>query len=214
MTAKWSRASSRSVMREASVGQTSGVTQRCLNPRFSLRIGISRRTGVRQRESRRSKQRDGEPKEYRELSHAPWQLEHFLLEFGCLRVRHVQADHDLRCLAKSPTRRRARDAQIRGDGDVPGALDEIPKSMVVPLLTPCRGGHGDDHRPFLTHGSNRPRDGRSAVRRCQTIRRCDENSSLNVQNVRGHSSALRDDALEHKLPDLALDAIGRPRQRL
>jgi hypothetical protein len=45
MTAKWSRASSRSFMREASVGQTSGATQRCLNPRFSERIGISRPTG-------------------------------------------------------------------------------------------------------------------------------------------------------------------------
>jgi hypothetical protein len=41
--------------------------------------------------------------------------------------RHVQADHHLRCLAEPPTGRRARDPEIRGGGQVPGALDEIPK---------------------------------------------------------------------------------------
>ena len=34
-----------SVWERESVGQTSGATQRCLNPGFSERIGNSRRTG-------------------------------------------------------------------------------------------------------------------------------------------------------------------------
>jgi hypothetical protein len=31
---------------------------------------------------------------------------------------------------------------------IPGALDEIPKPVVVALLRAPRGRHGDDHRPF------------------------------------------------------------------
>ncbi len=49
---------------------------------------------------------------------------------------------------KPPTRRRARDSAVRGDGHVPGALDEIPRPVVVALLRAPRGRHGDDHRPF------------------------------------------------------------------
>src|SRR5467141_1919713 len=47
-----------------------------------------------------------------------------------------------------PTGRRARDPEIRGDGHVPGAVDELPKPVVVALLRAPRGCHGDDHRPF------------------------------------------------------------------
>jgi hypothetical protein len=32
-----------------------------------------------------------------------------------------------------PTRRRARDSEVPGDGHVPGALDEMPKPVVVAL---------------------------------------------------------------------------------
>jgi hypothetical protein len=39
--------------------------------------------------------------------------------------------NDLRCRGEPPTRRRARDPEIRGDGHVPGTLDEIPKPVVV-----------------------------------------------------------------------------------
>jgi hypothetical protein len=70
----------------------------------------------------------------------------FLLEFRCLQVRHVQANHDLRCLAEPPTGRRARDPEIRADGHVPGALDEIAKPVVVALPRAARGRHRDDHR--------------------------------------------------------------------
>ena len=54
-------------------------------------------------------------------------------------------DHDLRCLAEPPTGRRARDSEVRGDGHVPGALDEISKPVVVALL---KASHADAHRPF------------------------------------------------------------------
>ena len=38
--------------------------------------------------------------------------------------------------------------EIRGDGQVPGALDEIEKPVVIALLKAPRGRHGDDHPPF------------------------------------------------------------------
>ena len=80
---------------------------------------------MRQPESRGVKQSEGEPKECRELLDASSEYQDFLLEFGCLEVRHIQADYECRCRTEPPTRSRARDAEIRGDGDVPGALDEI-----------------------------------------------------------------------------------------
>ena len=90
----------------------------------------------------------GEPKECGELLHASPELQDFLVEARRAQVRHVQAHHDLRCLAEPPTGRRARDSEIRGDGHVPGALDEIPKAVVVTVLRAGRGRHGHDHRPF------------------------------------------------------------------
>ena len=56
------------------------------------------------------------------------------LEGRRAQVRHVQAHHDLRCLAEPPMGRRARDPEIRGDGHVSGAVDEMPKPVVVELL--------------------------------------------------------------------------------
>jgi hypothetical protein len=70
------------------------------------------------------------------------------VQFRCRQVRHVQANHDRWCFAEPPTDRRARDPEIHGDGQVPGALDEIPKPVVVALLRASRGRHGDDHWPF------------------------------------------------------------------
>src|SRR5713101_5827629 len=43
-----------------------------------------------------------------------------------------------------PFGRRARDAEVRGDGHVPGALDEIPKSVDGALLRAGLGRHGHD----------------------------------------------------------------------
>ena len=84
----------------------------------------------------------------RELLHASPECHDFLAQFRCAHVRHVQAYHDLRCCAEPPTSGRPRDAEIGGDSQVPGALDEIPKPVVVALLRAPRGRHGDDHRPF------------------------------------------------------------------
>jgi hypothetical protein len=48
-------------------------------------------------------------------------------------------------------RRRARDPEIRREGHVLSALDEISKPEVVALLRAGRGRrHGDDHRPSVT----------------------------------------------------------------
>jgi hypothetical protein len=80
-------------------------------------------------------------------------------------------------------------AEIRGDGHVPGALDEIPKAVVVAPLMASRGRHGPiigrSRTPFKSSKTlaGRPRGS-------ETVRRSDENSPLNVQNVRGHSGAI------------------------
>ena len=71
-----------------------------------------------------------------------------LPEFLLREIRHLQTDHDRRRGAEPPSRRRARDPEIRGDGQVPGALDKIPEPMVIALLRAGRGRHPDDHRPF------------------------------------------------------------------
>jgi hypothetical protein len=142
---------------------------------------------VRQRESRASTQGDGEPKECRELLHASPEFQDFLLEFRCPQVRHVQAYHDLRSLAESPAGRRTRDPEIRGEGHVPGALDEIPKPVVVALLKPPRGRHGDDH-PAFAYAAQLLKD-IAAVRRRETVRRSDDNSRRREQNVGGDSPA-------------------------
>jgi hypothetical protein len=107
-------------------------------------------TLVRQRESRASTQGESEPKQCRELLHASLELQGFLLEFRCPQIRHVQAHHDLRCPAEPPAGRRARDPEIPGDGPVSGALDEIPKPVVVALLQAPRGRHGMIIRRSLT----------------------------------------------------------------
>ena len=134
------------------IAGTAGVPQRntrtgtihgSQDPHLGASVG---QTLVRQHESRASQQGERESNECRELLHASAKLQNFLLEFRRSKVRDVQAHHDLRCLAEPPTGRRARDPEIRGDSDVPGALDEISKPVVVALLRACR--HGDDHPPF------------------------------------------------------------------
>ena len=41
-----------------------------------------------------------------------------------------------------------RDSAVRGDGHIAGALDEMPKTVVIALLRAARGRHAGDHRPF------------------------------------------------------------------
>ena len=53
--------------------------------------------------------------------------------FGLREVGPLQSDHDRRRRAAPPTHCRARDTEIRGDGQVPSALDKIPEPMVIAL---------------------------------------------------------------------------------
>ena len=97
--------------------------------------------------------------------------------------RHIQTDDDRCRLAEPPTRRRARDSQVRRHSHVPGALDEIPKPVVVALLRAGDGGHGNDHRRLRHTALN-------SSRTIGSLRRRDDNSRSKVQNVRRDSSAM------------------------
>src|ERR1700676_1245141 len=66
----------------------------------------------------RTSEDKGEPKECGELLYASPELQDFLVEGRRAQVRHVQAHHDLRCLAEPTTGRRARDSENRGDGHI------------------------------------------------------------------------------------------------
>jgi hypothetical protein len=77
-----------------------------------------------------------EPEQRRELLDASPQRQDLLPEFRLREGRPIQAEHDRRRGAEPPTRRRARNAEIRRDGQVPGASDEIPSPRVVALLRP------------------------------------------------------------------------------
>jgi hypothetical protein len=116
------------------------------DPDYVASVG---QTLVRQGESRTSKQGEDEPKECRELPHASPERHDLLLEVGCPQVRHVQGDDDFRCLAEPATGRRARNPEIRADGHVPGAANDIPKPMVVALLRTPASRHEDDRRRLI-----------------------------------------------------------------
>jgi len=106
------------------------------------RLGASvRQTLSREATPGSAEQGQREPKQSRELLDAAPQLQDLLPEFRLREVRHIQTDHDRRRRAAPPTSRRARDPEVRGDGHVPGALDEIPKPVVVALLRARRGRH-------------------------------------------------------------------------
>jgi hypothetical protein len=95
-----------------------------------------------------------EPKQRRELLDASPQLQHLLSEFRLREVRDIQTDHDRRRRTQPATRRGARDAEVRGDGHVPGAVDEMPKAVVVALLRAGRGRHGPVSSAVSSRRSN------------------------------------------------------------
>jgi hypothetical protein len=113
------------------------------DPDFVASVG---QTLARQGESRASYPRRGRGERVRRASSrvagAPGLLAGVPMPPGSLR----RAYDDLRCVAEPPTGRRARDAEIRGNGQVPGGLDKIPKPVIVALLKAARGRHRDDHR--------------------------------------------------------------------
>src|SRR5262245_27040534 len=154
------------------------------DPEFGASIG---QTLVRQRESGGAKEGEGEPKQCGQLLHASAELQDFLLELQCLQIRDIETHHDRLSVAKPTTRRGARHAEIRGDGHVPGALDEIPKPVIVAPLTAARACHGDDHRPFAQAAQVLDTAGRPTASDGPLS---DENSLPKVHNVLGDRSAL------------------------
>jgi hypothetical protein len=95
-------------------------------------------------------------------------------EFRLREFRHTQTDNDRRHRAEASARGRAKDAEILGDGHVPGALDEIPKPVVVALRGRAVVGMGTFIGRLLTPlNSSRTLQ---AVRRCEMVRHRDENS--------------------------------------
>jgi hypothetical protein len=113
------------------------------------RLGASvRETLPRETKPGGAEQGQREPEERRELPDASPQFQDFLAELRFSEVHNIETDHDRRCSAQPATRRRARDSEVRGDGHVAGALDEISKAVVIALLRARRSRHADDHRPF------------------------------------------------------------------
>ena len=139
------------------LGDTRKNRRTARNGRYSRARSTARRICILARPSgRRSpvrrnpdvRNRASESEQRRELLDASAQLQDLLSELRLREVATVQTDHDCRRRAQPATRRRAGDAEVRGDGDVAGAVDEMSKPVVVALLRAGRGRHGPDHRPF------------------------------------------------------------------
>ena len=157
-----------------------------------------RRSCVKVNPELRSKARASRRK-CRELLHAPPELEDLSLEVRCRPVRHVHADDDRGCLAEPAPGRRARDAKVRGDGHVPGGIHEIPKPVIIALLTAARGRHAADHRSSTD--ATQPRRTLQAAADVAS----DDNSRRRVQNVGVDSSALRHDVARNTIKVILKD---------
>ena len=125
--------------------ERTGALDRSQDPDLGASVG---QAITRQGESRGSTQRKGQPKECPQFLHSLAERNHLSLELRCVQVHDVQANHGVRYVAEPPSRRGARDAKIRRDRHVAGALDEISKPVIVAPLLASRGRHADDHRPF------------------------------------------------------------------
>jgi hypothetical protein len=143
-----------------------------------------------------------QPQQRRQLLDASPELQDLLPEFRRREVRHVHRHHDSRRRTEPSTRGRAWDPEIGRDGQVPGALDEIPEPMVIALLGAGRGRHPEDDRPFAdTAQLLRDHGERRSAR--------DENSRTRIRNVDGDSSAFpRRVAVRKEKPRMS-DATGQ-----
>ena len=106
-----------------------------------------------------------------------------MCSLGLRELRQVQADDDSWRRAEPPTRRRAVDPEVGGDGQVPCASDEIPEPMVIALLRARRGRYpADDDGPIADAAQRLQEDagGRRSARR---------ELAQKVPNVDGDSSA-------------------------
>src|SRR5262245_22197690 len=118
------------------------------------------------------------------------------------------AHHDGLSVAEPTARRGARDPKIGGDGHVPGALDEIPKPVIVAPLTASRARHADDHRLFAHAAQVHEDSAGRTPRKTGPLR--DENSLPKVQNVGGDSSAIK---LGRCPPQTSCDSSNTPNCR-
>ena len=130
-----------------------------------------------------------EPEQGRELLDASLQRQDLLPKF-CLRQVRSTARLTTACRrsAEPPTRRRSRDAAIRGEAELARASDEFPEPMVITLLPAGGRGHAGDHRP-CAHSAPML-ENVAGVRRRQSPGK-DDNSRRKLQNVRADSSAGR-----------------------
>jgi len=131
-----------------------------------------------------------EPQQRRELLDASSEAKDFLSEFQFSEVRPVQVHDDLRWFGELPASGRARDTEIRCDGNIPRAANQISQSVVIASLRANPARHADDHQPARSCPSAPPSENteRSATVG-MGVGTDDENSSGQVQNVRGNSSA-------------------------
>ena len=74
---------------------------------------------------------EGQPEQRREFLDPLLQLPDLGPKLRLCEARYVHTDHDCRRRSEPPTRRRARKTEIRGDGQIPGASDEIPEPTVI-----------------------------------------------------------------------------------
>jgi hypothetical protein len=118
----------------------------------------------RQGESGGSVYGEHEPKQRRELLDASSEQEDLLSEFRVRAGGHVKTDDNGRRRAEPPACRRTRDTEIRREVHIPGAVDEISQSVVIPLLRADRARHAEDHQPVRSRPSTPPeRDGTDAA---------------------------------------------------
>ena len=117
------------------------------DPRFGASV---RQTRSCEAKPGGSEQGQREAEQRRELVDAAPQFEDLLSELRLREVRHIHADHDRRCRAQPATRRRAGDSEVCGDTHIAGALDEMPKAVVVASLSSGSGRHETIIDRFLT----------------------------------------------------------------
>src|SRR3989441_9508410 len=130
-----------------------------------------------------------------ELLDASPQLQDLLPELQLGEIRYLQTDHGRRRRAEPSTRRRARDTEIRGDGQVPGTLDEIPEPMVIALLRAGRGRHADGSSAVRSRRSTPQRRCGASVRVTTTrARKCKmsvETGRIAIVTISSHTMVMK-----------------------
>jgi hypothetical protein len=118
------------------------------------------------------------------------------------------------CLAEPSTGRRAGDSEICGNGHVSGALDEIPKPVVIALLRAGRSRHSNNHRPFHHAAQLLEGDGESAGRTTTRAGECRMSGEIARLQPEGLPDAAHGRAADPAgLRHVAQTLVGRPLRR-